>query len=132
VLVSPWVDLTGAALSYVANAERDQLFSAESAHEAADLYLQGHSPRDPLASPRFADLRGLPPTIIFIGTEEVLLDDACSLAHALGSAGVPVELHVAAGMQHVWPLLFPDLDESRDAIEDTARFVHRVLERSGR
>jgi acetyl esterase/lipase len=126
VLVSPWVDLTGAAMSYVANADRDQLFSAESAHEAAALYLQGHDPRDPLASPRFADLHGLPPTVVFVGTEEVLLDDACSLAHALGAAGVRTELHVAAGMQHVWPLLFPDRDESRRVLDDAARFVTRA------
>jgi acetyl esterase/lipase len=127
VLVSPWVDLTGGAMSYIANAERDQLFSAQSAADAAELYLQGHDARDPLASPRFADLAGLPPTIVLVGTEEVLLDDACGFAHALGAAGVRTELHVVAGMQHVWPVLFPERDESRLAIDDITRFVQRAV-----
>ncbi len=99
------------------------LFSAASARAASDLYLQGWDPRDPLASPVLADLHGFPPTILFVGSEEVLLDDALALAHALARAGSTVALHSVAGMQHVWPTIWPDLPQSATALRLLAAFV---------
>ena len=127
VLLSPWVDLTVAASSFTANAGTDQLFSAASAAEAADLYLQGHDPTDPLASPLFGDLGRFPPTQIFAGGDEVLLDDALALGALLARRGVSVETHVVAGMQHVWPTLFPDLPASAEALAAMARFVRSTV-----
>ena len=125
LLLSPWVDLTVSAGTYATRARRDQLFSESSAADAAELYLQGHDRQDPLVSPIFADVAGWPPTQIFAGGEEVLLDDALGLTAALARAGVSVEAHVVAGMQHVWPTLFPDLAESALALEEMGRFVAR-------
>jgi acetyl esterase/lipase len=125
LLLSPWVDLTVSAGTYRTRADRDQLFSATSASDAAELYLQGHDARDPLASPVFAEVADWPPTQLFAGGEEVLLDDALALTGALARAGVSVEAHVVAGMQHVWPTLFPDLAESSAALGEMARFVAR-------
>jgi monoterpene epsilon-lactone hydrolase len=126
VLLSPWVDLTVRARSYTTRAETDQLFSEVSAREAGDGYLQGHPADDPLASPVFAELAGFPPTLVFVGGNEVLLDDALELTARLARAGASVELRAVAGMQHVWPLMYPQLDESIRAFETIADFVRRL------
>jgi acetyl esterase/lipase len=126
ILLSPWVDMTITNSSYTSNAEHDQLFTFESASEAADLYLQGHDPRDPLVSPALADLHDLPPAIVFVSAHEVLLDDACALARAFGTAGIAVELHVVPGMPHVWPFMLPAHEASRQAFDDIARFVRGI------
>jgi acetyl esterase/lipase len=126
VLLSPWLDLTVEASTYESRRSRDQLFSAEAATEAADSYLQGVAPDDPLASPLFADLSGFPPTLLFAGGAEVLLEDTLAFASQLGRADVTFECHVARGMQHVWPTIFPDLVESQRALSDIVEFVARV------
>ena len=130
-LFSPWLDLTVSAHSYGTRAESDLLFSAASATAAADLYLQGHDPRDPLVSPVLAELHGFPPTLLFVGSEEVLLDDALLLASALSRAGSTVALHSVAGMQHVWPTIWPELPESRTALRLLAGFVADLDEVTG-
>jgi monoterpene epsilon-lactone hydrolase len=122
-LFSPWLDLTVSAATYGSRAATDQLFSAPRALEAAALYLQGWDPRDPLASPLFADLRGFPPTLVFVGSHEVLLDDTLAFARALSEAGTTVNAHVVDGMQHVWPTIYPELAESAAALRQVGAFV---------
>jgi acetyl esterase/lipase len=126
VLLSPWLDLTVEAPSYATRAASDPLFSRQRALEASALYLQGWDPRDPLASPLFAELEGFPPTLVFAATGEVLIDDAVGLAGRLAAAGVTVQAHLVAGMQHVWPTIFPELDESGRAVGEIARFVRQA------
>ncbi|HYB01969.1 MAG TPA: alpha/beta hydrolase, partial [Ktedonobacteraceae bacterium] len=80
-----------------------------------------------LASPLYADLHGLPPLLIQVGSEEVLLDDSTSLAERARAAGGEVTLHIAEGMWHAWHLtaavlLFP---EGKEAFDQIADFVHR-------
>lgn len=123
VLLSPWIDLTLAGASYRSHAETDILFSHEAALDFAGLYLQGTDSAHPLASPLLADLTGLPPVQLFVGGHEILLDEDLALAAALAQAGGTVELHVAAGAQHVWPMMFPDLPESQSALRAIATFV---------
>lgn len=101
VLHSPWLDLTVSAASYQTNAETDVLFSRDAAITAAELYLQDRSPSDPLASPMFAPLAGFPPTLITVGTGEVLLDDARRMRDRLQAAGADVRLVEVEGMDHV-------------------------------
>jgi acetyl esterase/lipase len=125
-LFSPWLDLTVSAATYDSRAATDQLFSALRAREAAELYLQGWDARDPLASPLFADLQGFPPTLVFVGSEEVLLDDTLGFERALAEAGTTVNAHVVDGMQHVWPTIYPELPESAAALRQFAAFVARV------
>ena len=128
ILVSPWLDLTVTAAGYATRRHSDELFSAESARSAAELYLQGrHEATHPLASPLFADPRGFPPVLLFAGGAEVLLDDALAYTAHLTRAEVSVESHIVAGMQHEWPVQRPDLVESDHALADIARFVARVL-----
>ena len=123
LLLSPWIDLTVTAATYESRSGSDTLFSRASATAASELYLQGWDPTDPLVSPVFGELGGFPPTLVFAGGDEVLLDDALGFAAALARAGATVETHVVAGMQHVWPTLFPDLPETGAAIGTIARFV---------
>jgi NADPH:quinone reductase-like Zn-dependent oxidoreductase len=79
--------------------------------------------RAPLASPIYADLSGLPPLYVLVGTAETLLDDSTRLAERARKAGVQVTLEPWDGMIHVWPAFAPMLDEGREAIERIGAFV---------
>jgi acetyl esterase/lipase len=125
VLISPWVDLTLTAGTFESRAETDIMFPKASAADAAELYLQGHDPRDPLVSPQFADVAGFPPTQIFVGGQETLLDDSLEFAARVARAGGAVELVVAPDQQHDYPCLAPDTDAGRAAHAAIARFLGR-------
>jgi acetyl esterase/lipase len=90
------------------------------------MYLQGHDPKDALASPLFADVTGFPPVLLFAGGHEVLLEDSTAFASRLALAGVSVEAHLVAGMQHVWPTLFPELEESSVVLHQISEFFATV------
>jgi acetyl esterase/lipase len=126
VLASPWADLTNSAASYAANAESDQLFSLASATEAAAMYLQGHDAQDPLASPVFADLDGLPPALVLTSTHEALRDDSLAVASRLATAGIAVQLHMVPEAPHAWPAIFVDHPATAHALDDIATFVSRL------
>jgi monoterpene epsilon-lactone hydrolase len=123
IALSPWVDLTLDSDTFTTRADTDQFFPKDSAQEAAESYLQGADPRHLLASPLRADLANFPRTLVFAGGSETLLGDGLSLATALVTVGASVEAHFPAGMQHVWPTLFPELPESIDAMAAMARFI---------
>jgi monoterpene epsilon-lactone hydrolase len=123
IVLSPWADLTLGSETFATRAETDQFFPKDSAAEAAESYLQGADAHDPLASPLLADLANFPKTVIFAGGAETLLGDGLTLCTALVTAGTSVEAHFPAGMQHVWPTLFPDLPESIDAMAAMTRFI---------
>jgi phosphinothricin tripeptide acetyl hydrolase len=123
VCISPWTDLTCAAASYTSLADRDPIVELPRIAEMARLYLAGADPRTPLASPLFADLRGLPPLLIHVGSEEVLLDDASGLAERARTAGVDVTCEVWDQMIHVWHWFLPWLDEARRAVEKIGGFL---------
>lgn len=114
IAISPWSDLANGGASFESNAGLDQLFSLDAAREAADTYLQGVDPTEPLASPVHADLAGLPPLHVMVGGHEVLLDDANALVGAARAAGVDATLSVHPGQSHVWHLAVP-VDEPADA-----------------
>jgi acetyl esterase/lipase len=92
----------------------------------AELYLQGQDPRQPLASPLFADLSGLPPLLVQVGTAETLLDDSLRFAERARDAGVDVTLEVWEDMIHVWHLFAADLPEGQQATEGVGEWM-RVL-----
>ena len=100
VLVSPLLDLTLSGQSYHVNAQSDPHFSLPSAINAVELYLQGSDPLHPLASPLFAPLYGLPPTLIAVGSGEVLADDGRRFYQQLQAHGVPAALADIPGMEH--------------------------------
>ncbi len=125
VCLSPWVDLTCTAGAHTRLAERDPLLSSAELKRMAASYLREAGPRHPLASPAFANLAGLPPLLIQVGTDEILLDDARTLAGAARAAGVEVTLEEWPGMIHTWQWYFPILAEGRRAITAGAAFIQR-------
>lgn len=128
-LLSPWLDLRATAQSYDRAAATDQLFSRQMAFDAREMYLQGHSPEDPLASPLFAALDGLPPTFVLAGGVEVLLDDSLALVARLASVGVDVELRVVPDMQHVAPTFGPDWPGAAAGLDAGIGFLERQFAR---
>ena len=115
VAISPWADLACAGDSMTAKVDEDLSLDAGELRALADRYLGGADARHPLASPVHADLAGLPPLLIQVGTAELLLDDAVRLAGRAANDGVRVRLDVVPGMPHVWHLFAPMLGEGRDA-----------------
>ncbi|MCX6028393.1 MAG: alpha/beta hydrolase [Chloroflexi bacterium] len=122
VCMCPFVDMTGSAASLEQNADKDVLAPIV-ARSFADLYLQGADPRQPLASPIFADLSGLPPLLIQAGTIEVLLDDARALAAQGKACGVEVTYEEWEGMFHGWQTMAALLPEGVQAIAHVGDFI---------
>jgi monoterpene epsilon-lactone hydrolase len=127
VSISPWTDLTCSAPSYETKAASDPLVVRPDITAMARRYLGAADPRTPLASPLFADLRGLPPLLIQVGSEEVLLDDSSGLAARARAAGVEVTLEVWEPMIHVWHWFLPWLDEAQAAVEKIGGFLRARL-----
>ncbi len=125
--ISPWTDLACTGKSLRTNAKADPMFDPGAIPRAVDFYLQGADPYDPYASPLYADFEGFPPTMIHVGSSEILLDDARRLAHNMKEAGVLVELEVWRNMPHVWHVFAPFLPESTQAISRGARFLLRHM-----
>lgn len=129
VCLSPWVDLEMTGESMDANAAADPLVKKELVAGMAAAYLAGQDARTPLASPLYADLQGLPPLLILVGTSETLLDDARRLAERAKAAGVDVTYEPWSEMIHVWQWLGSILPEARQSIDRIGEFIK---ERTGR
>ena len=124
VLLSPWLDLTHSSGSFSRNEATDLILSAARLQEFADWYLgDGASADDPLVSPIFADLHGLPPMLIQVGDVEMLLDDSITFAEKAKAAGVDVTLDVWEEMFHVWHALAAIIPEAQDAIAEVGTFI---------
>jgi acetyl esterase/lipase len=128
VCLSPWVDLTMTAGSYETKAAVDPIVTRDGVTGMAAGYLQGQDARTPLASPLFADLSGLPPLLIQVGSDEVLLDDAVQLEAKAKAAGVDATLEIWDEMIHVWHFFYPVLSEGRDAIARIGEFVQARIQ----
>ncbi|MET4701489.1 monoterpene epsilon-lactone hydrolase [Constrictibacter sp. MBR-5] len=128
VCISPWTDMEGTGATMQSKAEVDPVIWPPVIAWFADQYLAGADPKMPLASPLYADLKGLPPLLVQVGTAECLLDDAVRLADRARAAGVEVVLEPWDDMVHVWHMFAPILSEGRDAIERAGAFVR---ERTG-
>ena len=128
VVFSPWVDLTVSGESIRTKKDADPLFIEADIRAYVDLYLGTADPAQPLASPLFADLSGLPPLLVQVGSNELLLDDAVRLAGRAGTDGVDVTLEIGAGLPHVFQHHYGRLDEADAALDRAARFLTAGLE----
>ncbi len=126
VCISPWVDLTNSAASYVTRAAADPIVTRDAIEGLTQAYIGAGDRKAPLVSPLYADLRHLPPLLVQVGGDEVLLDDARGLEQRAKAAGVDVTLEEWPSMIHVWHWFLPMLDEAERAIEVIGRFVRRV------
>ena len=127
VCLSPWVDLECSGESMVTKAPLDPFIQKGRIQARAELYLGGHEARTPLASPLYADLSGLPPLFIHVGSSETLLDDATRLAARAREAGVSVTLEVWDDMTHVWQLFAAILPEGQQSIDGIGAFIRQRL-----
>jgi acetyl esterase/lipase len=127
-LLSPWVDMEGIGESMTINDSHDPMVHKDGLVAMAKAYLGGKDPRTPLAAPLYADLAGLPPLLIQVGTAETLLDDASRFAERAKKAGVNVTYEPWQNMIHVWQLFAPMLDEGQQAIEKIGAFVRKHAE----
>ncbi|OUS13193.1 alpha/beta hydrolase [Gammaproteobacteria bacterium 53_120_T64] len=123
VCISPWADLTFTGDSMIVKDKVDAMLSRDSLSWFAGLYLAGQDAADPKASPIFADLSGLPPLLIQVGSNEVLLDDAIRLNKAVKKAGGDATLEVWDGQMHVWHLMATIVPEGKHAVNVIGTFV---------
>jgi monoterpene epsilon-lactone hydrolase len=125
-LFSPWTDLAATGDSVHTNAGRCAMFSGPDIGPSARYYLGTTDPRNPLASPLYADLKGLPPLLIHVGEDEVLRDDSTRLAERAREAGVRVELKVWPVVPHAWQLAPHMIPEARQSLRESAAFLHSL------
>jgi epsilon-lactone hydrolase len=123
VCLSPWTDLACTAESITTRAAADPMVRSVDLERWASTYLAGADPRDPLASPLYADLAGLPPLLVHVGGREVLHDDATRLAERARAAGVETELLVEDEMIHVWHFFAGMVPEADEALARVAAFI---------
>ena len=127
-LVSPWTDLTMSGSTMTTKDAVDPLMHKGYLEELANAYVPaGMESNDPRISVLYADLHGLPPALIQVGSDETLLDDASRFATAAGAADVPVTLEIWPHMIHAWHLWNAHLDAGRRALASAAVFIRRHL-----
>jgi acetyl esterase/lipase len=127
VTVSPWTDLALTGETLRSNAERDPLIPITHAERGVALFLAGCDARNPYCSPLYGDCIGLPPTLIVVGDDEVLRDDAVRMAERMRDAGCDVTLEVWPRMYHSWEMLVRLLPEAKATVARTCAFVNERI-----
>jgi monoterpene epsilon-lactone hydrolase len=127
IALSPWTDLALTGASLRENAQSDPMLNADDLPRYAGEYLAGADPRLPYASPLYGDFTGCPATLLHVGSDEILRDDAVRISDRLKRAGGSVELQVWPRMPHAWHLFADILPEARRAIADMGRFAERLF-----
>jgi len=129
IAYSPWTDLLATGSTLMTNSESDDMLVGSGASKSARNYVQDDALLgDPLASPLYGDLSGLPPLLVFASTIEILLDDSLRLADRARKAGTAVDLVLEPGMPHVWPIFVDVMPEAKRAVARSVAFVRSVLE----
>lgn len=121
--LSPWTDLALTGTSHITRAKSDLLVTKAMGIDWSKAYLGTADPKDPLASPLYADLNGLPPLLIQVGTDEIVLDDSTRLAERARAAGVDVSLQMLQGGQHMLQASANLVPEARQAVTDVGAFL---------
>jgi epsilon-lactone hydrolase len=127
LLISPWVDLACTGYSMTSRRHEDPSLKRADLLAMAARYLEGRPASHPLASPLHAELRGLPPLLVQVGTAEILLSDALRLADAAAAQDVRVTLNVWPDMIHVWHFFGFALAEGRSALREAGTFLRDSL-----
>jgi len=130
-LLSPWLDLASTGESMTTRAHRDPWFKPEDMPIIASHYCDESNFKQPLVSPVYADLSGLPPLYIQVGDDEILLNDSTRTADKVKEAGGKVDIEVWPDMWHVFQVFVHQMPESRAAIRKIGEFVRRVLDVEG-
>ncbi|MFJ9371618.1 alpha/beta hydrolase [Nocardia sp. NPDC101769] len=123
IVMSPWVDLTNTRASRATRAAADPALTPRDLEACAAYYAGTADPADPLVSPLFGDLEGLPPLLIQVGSDEILLDDAIDFAARAASSDVSVQLDVTPEVPHVFQGMAAILDEAVQALDRAGAFL---------
>ncbi|MFZ5562114.1 MAG: alpha/beta hydrolase [Pseudomonadota bacterium] len=126
ICLSPWTDLTCSYQSHRLNAQHEAMLSPAGLRRLGLRHLGERNPRDPLLCPAHADLAGLPPLMVHVGTTEILLDDARAIKRNAKRAGLRLHYREWKEMPHVFPLFHRFLPEGRKAVAAMAGFVKDV------
>jgi len=127
-LISPWMDLTMSGSTLATKDAVDPIIHKDYLEELAAAYVDaGIDRKDPRVSPLYADLRSFPPTLIQVGSAEVLLEDATRFAAAAGAADVPMTLEIWPHMIHAWHLWNARLEPGRRALANAGAFIQQHL-----
>ncbi|KQQ25015.1 alpha/beta hydrolase [Methylobacterium sp. Leaf123] len=127
-LSSPWVDLALTGASMESKAAVDPLLGRTYLSELASLYLNGADALGALVSPINADLAGLPPMLIQVGSAETLLDDSVRLAAVAGATDIAVHLEIWPHMIHAWHLFYQDVADGRRSLASAGTFIKSRLD----
>jgi acetyl esterase/lipase len=125
-VISAWTDLALAGVSMATRAQADPLSTPAQLAAMARLYLAGRDPYDPLASPLYGDLAGLPPVRMHVGEDDVLLDDSVRYGERFERAGGTIQVHTWQGMTHVFPSNVA-LQAAKEALDDIGDFLNRRM-----
>jgi monoterpene epsilon-lactone hydrolase len=128
VTISAWADLACTGTTLRTRAEVDPMVTEPLLRRMAHAYVAGGDPRQPLASPLYAALHGLPPLLMQVGDAEVLLDDTTRIAEKAKATGVDVTVEIYPEMIHIFQLFAPVLPEGQEAIERIGVFLKPYVE----
>lgn len=127
LLMSPWVDMTVSSDTWESNRDKDPFFKKEVVEALAANFLHGTDAKDPLASPLFADLKGMPPMHIQAGGDEALVGESVRLAEAAHLADVDARVEVFPGQLHTFQMAAGWAPEADEAIRKLADWVRPIL-----
>jgi acetyl esterase/lipase len=127
VCLSPWTDLEHTGESIVTRAKKEALLKLDELKKYAHDYAPSRNYCNPLVSPIYADLSGLPPMLIHVGENEILFDDSTRLAEKAHENGVKVTLEVGRGLWHVWHYFANYMPEAKRAIVKISEFLQEHL-----
>jgi len=127
ICLSPWTDLASTGDSMKLKLHEDPFVSPDGLMFDARLYLGKTDPKNPLASPLYADLKGLPQFCIQVGSAEILLDDATRLAKRAREAGVEVQLDIWEDMIHVFQAFAVMAPEGTESINKIGEFIKKFF-----
>ncbi len=124
---SPWADLAGTGDSLRTNAESDVMFAPGNVHQFAQAMLGDASTRNPLASPVFASLHDMPATLLEVGRDEQLFDDARRVHDKITNAGGNSTLVIVDGVFHGWQLCARLVPEADRSLANAAAFIQKHI-----
>jgi acetyl esterase/lipase len=126
ICLSPLIDVECTGESVITNAGRDPWLTT-GMKTLFNYYVGQNDPRDPLISPLYADFTNLPPIVVYVGTDEILLSDSTRLAEKAKDAGVDVQIKIWPGMWHIFPFFAPFVPEASQAVTEIGDAIkHRI------
>lgn len=130
ICLSPWADLACNSKSFRQNIASEAMLNADAIAALGKHHIGDRDPKDPLLSPVHANLEGLPPLMVHVGTGEILLDDSRAIRRAANKAAVSMDYKEWQDMPHVFPLFHLILPEGREALREMAAFIARVTRKT--